>query len=75
MTKEQPIWKSKKFIYSALAAATFVVLGVTGANEFSNGEVLTFILSLLGLNVGSHAATDIASILKGPGGKPDAPAE
>ncbi len=65
------ILKSRKFIYSAIASIVFTALGVTGANEFSNGEVLTFVLSLLGLNVGTHAVTDIASILRGSGVQPD----
>jgi hypothetical protein len=58
-------WTSRKFWYAVLATITFLVLAVTGTVEFTNEQVMTFILTLLGVTVGSHAATDIGAQIAG----------
>ena len=59
--KSTPFWLSRKFWYAVLATVAFVVLAVTQTVEFSSDQVMVFILSLLGVTTGLHAATDIGS--------------
>ena len=59
--KSTPFWLSRKFWYAVLATVAFVVLAVTGTVTFTSDQVMTFILALLGVTTGLHAATDIGS--------------
>ena len=60
---EKPFWMGRKFWYAVIAAGIFLALALTGTVIFTSGEVMTFILGLLGINVTGHVATDVASIV------------
>ena len=59
--KSAPFWLSRKFWYAVMATAAFLALAITNTVEFSSDQVMTFILALLGITVGGHAATDIGA--------------
>lgn len=59
-----PFYMGKKFWYTVIATGVFVALAVTGTVAFSSTEVMTFVLSLLGINIGAHTATDITGIIR-----------
>ena len=59
--KSAPFWLSRKFWYAVMATAAFLALAITETVHFSSDQVMTFILALLGITVGGHAATDIGA--------------
>lgn len=61
-------WQSKKFAYTVLATGAFLTLALTHTVEITSEQALLFTLSVLGGNLVTHTATDIASIFK-PGEK------
>lgn len=60
---EAAFWLSRKFWYTVMAVIAFLALALTGTVTFTNEQIETIILSLLGISVGGHAVTDIASII------------
>lgn len=63
MAESAAFWTSRKFWMSITSAAVFTALAVTGTVAFSSGEVMTFVLGLAGISIGSHVVTDIASMV------------
>jgi len=63
--KEKPIWTRTKFWYAVMAIVSLLILAITDTVVFNSQEIMTIILSLLGISVGGHALTDVAGIITG----------
>jgi hypothetical protein len=61
--QEKPFYLKVKFWYTLMAVGVFLALAMTETVEFSNDQVMTIILGLLGITSGAHALTDIAAII------------
>ena len=61
--EEKPFWKSVKFYYALMAIAAFLALVFTGTLTVTTDQAINFILTIFGINVGSHAATNISAII------------
>jgi len=73
--QEGPFWTSRKFWYAVLAVGAFLALALTGTMQFTSGEAITVILSMLGINVGAHTTTDVAAIVGKFFGRTEQPSE
>lgn len=66
-----PIWKSRKFWKEVLAVIIFLVLIFTHTVEFTSEQVITIILGILGIGVGAHTVSDVASmVIRGKSSSP-----
>lgn len=63
MQADKPFYLKMKFWYTILAIAVFLAMSLTRTVVFTNEQVMTIILGLLGITSGAHALTDIAAII------------
>lgn len=54
---------SRKFQLTIISVVMFVILAVTKTVEFTNEQVMIFILGLSGMSITGHVVSDVASMM------------